>query len=179
MRFRRSGGWWISHILTSSVPAVSEIDRDGKTIRTYAFNGLTQGSISECEVFGGRKLVCRGSGKPGTAVDVIFQSDRTADRNVSYALACSFGRRPAVRFSNGEWLTLAQDPLFAASTGGQLPAVFERFRGQTSAAGTAYAKVHLPANLPTGLGLTVFVAGITFTSAQVHTVTNTHWFEID
>jgi len=54
--------------------------------------------------------------------------------------------------------------------------VFQSFRGVTDHAGSARAKIVLPAGLPASSGITVFVSGIIYDSTGVRTVTNSHWF---
>ena len=49
------------------------------------------------------------------------------------------------------------------------------FRGTLSASGAAAARVNVPATLPGGLGITVFVAGVIFDGRGVVQVTQTHW----
>jgi len=133
--------------------------------------------ITGLEVYGSRRLVCNGTGRPGTRVTVTLQSRETGDGGQPYALACALARRPGVRFANGERLDLdVTDPLFMASAFGHLPGVFKNFQGRTDSRGDAVASIDLPAVLPPNLGLTVFVAGVVYDGAGIRTVTNTHWF---
>ena len=83
------------------------------------------------EVYGSRRLVCEGTGKPGTSVKVTLQSRKAGDGNRAYILACSLGRRPGMRFSSGEWLDLdVTDALFRLSASWAVPALFQNFRGE-------------------------------------------------
>ena len=74
------------------------------------------------EIYGSRKLVCNGAGKPGTSIRITLSSRRPGDANKDYALACSFRRWPGMQFANGEWLNLdVTDPLFFMSALGLAP----------------------------------------------------------
>jgi hypothetical protein len=135
------------------------------------------GHVESLELYGSRRLVCYQPEETPGVVTVTLRSRRSGDGNRSYALACSLGRRPGPQFPNGEWLDLdVTDPLFWTSATGQVPAIFQHFRGTTDASGNATATVNIPAGLPTNLGIAVFVAGVIYDQTGVRTVTNTHWF---
>jgi len=65
------------------------------------------------------------------------------------------------------------------SAGGLVPGIFQGFQGVTDSMGNASAWFNIPASLPRGLGITVFVAGIIQDSTRIRTVTNTHWFVLN
>jgi len=134
---------------------------------------------SGIEVYGSRRLVCSGTGQPGTTVKIALRSHKATDAGKYYAVACSLARRPGVTLSNGETLNLdVTGNLFMISALGGLPAVFQDFQGKTDAFGAANARVNIPGNLPPNLSITVFAAGIIYDAAGVSTVTNTHWFQL-
>jgi len=132
-------------------------------------------SFTGIDTYGSRRIVCRGSGAPGTTVKVSLSSRKLADAGKPFVLAASFGRRPALDFGNGERLCLAPDALLYLSAG-QNNSIFMGFAGVTDAKGEATASVNVPKSLPPGLGITVFVGGVIFDAKyRVQTVTNTHW----
>jgi len=173
-RFDDDNTAWIVHPTQS--PVILRIDMKGTVITQFTLKGAPGNIPVDIEIYGSRRLVCRGSGKPGTSVRVTLQSQKPGDARKPYALACSLARRPGFRFPSREWLHLAPDSVFQASALGWLPQVFSGFQGITSASGRAVASVQLPASLPAGLGITVFVAGIIFDGTGLRSVTNTHWF---
>jgi len=176
LRFDADGSFWTTGHTSARV--LAKLDGAGRTIRLHSLAGLPTSTFPLCiEIYGARKLVCNGSGKPGTTVDIRLRSGRAGDANRSYALACSLARRPGLRLGNGECLDLSvTDPLFQVTAANRLPGVFQSFRGVTDHAGSARAKIVLPAGLPASSGITVFVSGIIYDSTGVRTVTNSHWF---
>lgn len=159
-------------------PGVALIDLARSTITTLVQTPAAYG----IEVYGSRRIVCNGTGKPGTSVMVNVQSRKAGDGGKSYALACSFNRRPpapaqCLQFPNGEYLFLDYtDNLFWTSFMGWAPSVFQNFKGVLDSKGNATAQVNIPSTLPPNLGITVFVAGVIYDATGVRTVTNTHWF---
>jgi len=127
------------------------------------------------EIYGSRRLTCRGSGKSGTSVHISLRSARPGDAHRSYQLAASFSTTWGLRLPGGEWLNLRPDALFHLSTAGTLPQVFQDFRGVTDANGAATARLVIPAAVPSGLNQPVYVAGVIYDSAGVRTVTNAYW----
>jgi hypothetical protein len=158
---------------------VSRVDlRKGAVTSIVKVNAGPQNAFSftGIDTYGSRRMVCLGSGRPGTSVRVSLSSRKPVDAGKPYLLAASFGRRPALGFGTGEMLCLAPDPLLFVSAG-QNNAIFQGFFGTTDAKGEATAAVNIPKSLPPGLGITVFVAGVIFDATfRVQTVTNTHWF---
>lgn len=134
------------------------------------------------EVYGSRYVTCTGTGRPGTSVAIGVSSRKPIDANAGYQLACSFARRPALSIpSSRDRLCLAADALFRLSASNTLPTIFQNFAGRLDAFGVAPlpVRVRIPASLPRNLGLSVFVSGVSFGPAGIHTVFNTHWFVIN
>jgi len=174
-RFAQDGTAWVTG--NGQPPRMYRIDMQGVIITSVPIAGASASQrIVGVEVYGSRRLVCNGTGLPGTSVRVRLQSRRPGDGGMAYLLACSFQRRPSLRLPNGEVLHLAFDPLFNVSALGRAPAIFQNFLGVTDGLGNATATVHLPASLPPNLGITIFVAGVIVGPTGVRTVTNTHWF---
>ena len=178
-RVNQDGTAWIAtHWLATRSSGVARIDLVRRVVTTIVPAPWSYG----VEVYGSRKVVCNGTGKPGTSVKVNLQSRKSGDKGESYALACSFNRRPpspskCLKFPNGEYLFLDfSDPLFWTSLHGLVPDVFQNFRGKTDKNGNATAQVNIPSTLPPNLRVTIFVAGVIFDATGVRTVTNTHWF---
>ncbi len=133
-------------------------------------------SFTGIDVYGSRRLTCRGSGKPGTTVNITLSSRKPADAFKTYILACSFARRPSIDLGIGDRIHLTVDDPFLVSVGAN-NSMFARFLGVTGSTGEATAAVNIPSALQANLGITVFVAGIILDANNlVQTVTNTHWF---
>jgi len=164
-------------VLGASV--VTRIDlRKGAVTSLVNFKAPSGASFSftGIDTYGSRRIVCRGSGTPGTSVKVSLSSRKPADAGKPFVLAASFGRRPALGFGTGEKLCLAPDALLFLSAG-QNNSIFQGFSGVTDSNGEATASVNVPKSLPPGLGITVFVAGLIFDLKYgIQTLTNTHWF---
>jgi len=160
MRYDLAGGAVITIV---SIPAIS----------------TNPWSISGLDVYGSRPLTCNGQGGPNSTINITIKSQRPRAAAAAYQLALSFGRRPGVKTPNGERLHLdVTDALFALTVQNLAPFLFQKFSGVLNVVGAAQAKVRLPATFPSGLGLTVFCAGVIFDQAGVVQVTNTHWFEL-
>lgn len=172
-RMNPDGTMWVT---ISGPPAELELrDGVGRVIRTVRPVGSPARFVG-VEVYGRRKLVCIGSGRPGTSVLITVQSRRPGDATMPYAIACSLAPRPGAFLGNGEFLGLAPDPLFSLTAMDRAPAIFRQFRGTLSSSGNGNAEVRIPASLPGGLGVTVFVAAVIYDASGVRTVTNTHFF---
>jgi len=148
-------------------------------IRTIKLNLPSLGLVTGIEIYGSRRLVCN---QQSSTVAVEVQSRRAGDGGKSYALACSFNRRPlspskCLQFPNGEYLFLDYtDNLFWTSFLDIAPTVFQNFKGVLDSKGNATSQVNIPSTLPPNLGITIFVAGVIYDATGVRTVTNTHWF---
>jgi len=143
------------------------------TRNNFAPSGLTR--------YGSRNVVCNGSGKPGTTVRVRFSSRKAADAGKAYQLACSFSYTNGIRVFNGEYLDLTPDDLFFITANNRLPTIFANFGGILDRYGEATAAVRIPAALPPGLGVPIYVSGIVIdpmAPGQISTVGNTHWFTL-
>ena len=160
----------------------AKVDLSSGTVTTLATFDQKQFAVTwGLEVYGSRRLVCNGTGKPGTSVQVNVQSGKAGDGGKSYVLACSRARRPihgqCLKFPNGEYLFLDySDPLFYPSALNLLPGVIHNFQGTLDRNGNATARVNIPSGLPPNLGIPIFVAGVIYDPTGVRTVTNTHWF---
>jgi len=135
--------------------------------------------ISTVEVYGSHPLTCNGQGGPGKTIYVTINSKNPFATSAFYQIACSFARRPGIRFTNGEWLHLnVTDPLFILTVQNLAPFIFKNFQGQLNPFGSANARIDLPGNFPGNLNLTVFCAAVIYQKQGVIEVTNTHWFEL-
>ena len=170
-RFAGDGTAWIA-----AWHGVYRIDMQGRILSM--FNSVCSGA-GGIEVFGRRRLVCLGSGLPGTRVQVRLRSRKAGDGGRPYQLACCFLRGGGIRMPNGEWLNLVPDDLFLLSTSNLAPGIFQGFCGTTDPAGAATAYIRLPASLPAGLKLPVFVAGVIHDGQRVRTVTRVHAFVLN
>ena len=167
-RFAGDGTAWIR-----GGHGVYHIDPQGRILSVYTSICSGYGGLA---IYGSRRLVCQGNGAPGTTVQVRLQSRKSGDNGRPYQLACSFLRGGGIRMPQGEWLNLVPDDLFLFSTSNLAPGIFEGFSGLTDPTGEAIAKIHLPASLPPGLNLPVYVAGVIHDGQRVRTVTNVHSF---
>jgi hypothetical protein len=175
-RFAQDGTAWITG---NARPArMYRIDMQGTVIQTVGVP-VPAVRVVGVEIYGSRRLVCNGSGRPGTTVLVSLSSRKAGDQGLPYLLAASLSRRPGLRMPNGERLNLAPDALFTVSVLGLVPAVFQGFQGVTSASGRALARVAIPASFPGGSKITVFVAGVIYGPRGVQTATNTHWIVLE
>jgi hypothetical protein len=166
---------------SASTAAVMKFDMSTNTVLTIVQLPTLPSSlpISTVEVYGSHPLTCNGQGGPGAAIQVSLNSQRSTAGGAAYQIACSFGRRPGLRFRNGEWLHLdLTDSLFFLTAQNLAPTIFQQFAGTLSPFGSATARIKLPASFPANLGLTVFCAAVIYTPQGVVQVTNTHWFEI-
>jgi hypothetical protein len=172
------GTAWMVGLDAKSQPAVFRFDMQGTMITMFQLQGLPFQPVfpTSVDVYGSRRLVCRGSGQPGTQMTINLQSRRAGDGNMPYAIALSFGRRPGLQFPNGDRLNLALDPLFFMSLANTVPGLFVNFQGQTDASGNATARVNIPGAFPPNLGITIYAAGALLHPAGPWTVSNTHWF---
>jgi len=170
-RFAGDGTAWIA-----AGHGVYRIDMQGRILSMY--NSVCPGAHG-IEVFGRRRLVCLGSGLPGTTVQVRLHSRKAGDGGRPYQLACCFLRGGGIRMPNGEWLNLVPDDLFLLSTSNLAPGIFQGFSGTTDPAGKATAFIRLPGSLPTGLKVPVFVAGVIHDGQRVRTVTQVHAFALN
>lgn len=157
--------------------AIERLSPAGIVLKTYPLPANV-GLIYDFEIYGSRRLRVSGRGTPGATVNIVLQSLRPGDGGRSYHFAASLGRHPGHQFPAGR-LNLAADSLFFLTAANAVPAVFVNFAGQTSATGQATASIRVPANLPSGSNIPIFVAGIIFDSSGVRTVTNTHWFVLE
>jgi len=172
------GTAWMVGLDAKSQPAVFRFDMQGTMITMFQLQGLPFQPVfpTSVDVYGSRRLVCRGSGQPGTQMTINLQSRRAGDGNMPYAIALSFGRRPGFQFPNGDRLNLALDPLFFMSLSNAVPGLFVNFQGHTDASGNATALVNIPGAFPPNLGITIYAAGAVLHPAGPWTVSNTHWF---
>lgn len=184
LRIAQDGSIWAieSRSTATSFPAdiLYHVATDGTVIlaRNIAGTGSNATSIGAAvslDIYGRRRLVVNGSGKPGSRALITVASLKPSDAGLAYQLACSFARRPGLRPRTGEWLHLAPDALFTLSISGAAPGLFVRFAGYLSPSGRATAALNVPAALPSGLDLPIFVAGVIYDGGGVRTVTNTHW----
>lgn len=172
------------HVLRSTYRdnAVLHVDLGTGAVKSiYTFPGFPSPpwGFSGVDVYGSRVLTCNGVGGPGARIAVALKSHRAGTAGAAYQLAASLGRRPGLRWPNGEYLNLdVTDPLFVASASNALPTVLRGFAGRLDASGRASASIDLPSTWPAALGLTVFVAGVVYDTQGVVQVTNTHWFEL-
>lgn len=146
-----------------------------KNIAGTGSNKVSIGAAVALEIYGRRRLVVTGDGKPGSKAVITIVSLKPSDAGLAYQLAASLARRPGVRPRTGEWLHLAHDSVFALSVSGATPQVFARFNGFLSSTGAATAAINVPSSLPRGLDIPIFVAGVIYDRGGVRTVTNTHW----
>lgn len=165
--------------------AIYKMDLQGTFVSMYTYSPqLTRNRCAAAGIteYGSRHVVCNGSGKPGTTVAIRFSSRKASDAGKSYVLAASLGHVGGVRMPNGEFLNLSVDGLFLATAQNVLPTIFRKFVGLLDGSGNAAAAVALPAGLPPGLGLTVFVSGVVIdpnVPGAISTVGNTHWFVLN
>jgi len=168
--------------LAAGASAVLRYDLAARAVITiYRFPGLplSAWALSGITVYGSRILTANGQGGPGRTIRIAVRCHNPSAPGGSYQLAASFGRRPGIRFPNGEWLHLnVADPLFLLTALNQLPGVMRNFAGRLDATGAAAASITLPAGFPAGLGVTVFVSGIVFDRNGLIASMNTHWFEL-
>jgi len=136
-----------------------------------------QAMATAVEVYGGRPLTCTRLTPSGRTIRIDLLTQRLIPAGATYQLACSFGRRPGLLFSNGDWLHLAPDLMFFLSAFNLLPTVFVNFAGTIQSGQPVVAAVLLPLGLPANLGVTVFCAGVIMHGGGVLQTTNTHWFE--
>jgi len=169
-RFNPDGTAWIASF--AGTRPLARIDMQGRVLQMLVAPPGTPGAI---EIYGSRRLTCRGTGTPGTSIQISLKSARPGDAHRPYQLAASFFRTWGLKLPNGEWLNLRPDMLFLLSTVGTLPHVFQHFGGVTDSSGAATARINLPAALPPGLNVPVYVAGVIYDSSGIRTVTNTHW----
>jgi hypothetical protein len=162
--------------------ALLHYDLSGNTVLSIVrLKGLPGQSwvITGLEVYGSHALTCNGTGGPSSTIRISLSSRRAAAAGASYQLALSFSRRPGLALPGGEWLHLnVVDDLFLLTAQNKAPTVFQRFAGTLNISGQASAVVQLPPKMPGKLGITVFCAGVIYTTAGVVQVTNTHWFEL-
>jgi len=169
-----------------SVPAVANaiMHYDLKTNTVITFISMpavptSQWYISGLEIYGSRAMTCNGQGGPGATIHLDLQSRNTRAIRAAYQIACSFGRRPGMRLSNGQWLHLnLPDSLFLLTAQNLAPTIFQNFAGVLNGFGSARAVIKLPKSFPANTGLTVFCAGVIYDLKGIVQVTNTHWFEI-
>lgn len=167
----------------ANVPAVIRYDLANNSVVTIVqlpTLGQTY-PLSAVEVYGSHPLTVNGQGGPGQSIAISVNSQNPFVARHFYQLACSFARRPGIRFSQtGEWLHLnVTDNLFLLTSQNLAPSIFRNFTGQLDALGSARATIRLPGSFPANLGLTVFCAGIVFDqTGSITQVLNTHWFEL-
>ena len=134
-------------------------------------------SLSGVEIYGSHPLTVNGTGGPSATISVSLNSQDRFAPNASYQIACSFARRPGLTLPNGERLHLnVTDNLFSLTAQNLAPTIFRNFGGRLNALGSAAASIVLPASFPSGLGISVFCAGVVYNTGGVIEVTNTHWF---
>jgi len=163
------------------VPAVYKFDLQGTLITFHRIPGYKQSTFTTTALtaYGSRRVVASGTGRPGTAVQIRFQSRKPTDAGRVYQLACAFAYTGGLKMPNGEYLDLSVDSLFLVTATNALPFLFQGFSGVLDKAGNATATVQIPAFLPPNLGITIFVSGIVIdprVPGGVSTVGNTHWF---
>jgi hypothetical protein len=154
-------------------------DKYGVIIYTKVFDKLGFASINSIEVYGSRRVVCTGDGKPGSRVRVDLKSAKPEDKNKPYVMACSFARRPGIHVGSAGIIALQPDSLFFLATSNKANNIFEKFQGNTDTKGAAISYINVPANLPANTGITIFVAGAIYDNKGIGTVTNTHWFVLN
>ncbi len=172
--------------LTSKyVCALYKMDLQGVflTLHTYA-SSLTRNVFMPAGIteYGCRHVVCNGSGKPGTSVKVLFSSRRKSEAGKIYQLAASFGYTGGIQMPSGEYLDLTFDVLLFYTANNLLPSIFQNFTGFLDPNGNAMANIHVPVNLPPGLGVTIFVSGVVLDPAApggIGSTGNTHWFVLN
>jgi len=167
------------------VCSLYKVDGKGVFITLYNYSTtLTRANFAPSGVtgYGSRIVVCNGTGKPGSTVQVSVASRKAADAGKAYRLVASFGYTNGIKFANGEYLDLNLDILFFLTANNLLPTVFQNFAGVLDSCGEASAAVQIPGGLPPGLGIPIYVSGIVidpFAPGGVSTVANTHWFVIN
>lgn len=162
------------------VPAVVHIDLASNIVLSTETLPSVLTYLNGIERYGSRRLTCnRIGGGRGPVVEVSVRSRHPGAAHGRYQLACSAGRRPGLRFANGQHLHLdTTDGLFVLSAQNLVPSVFRDFAGSLSSDGSATAWIVLPAGVPT-LGRTVFCAGLILDQrGLLIQVTNTHWFDL-
>jgi len=176
-RFTQDGTAWVAGGFGGQA-GLMRIDMQGNVIDQFPITGFPFAGVSpSCvEVYGSRRLVCNGTGKPGSKIEIRLQSRKAGDGGKSYALALSTRRQAGIKFPSGDQLNLFPDPLFFLTVANAAPTLFANFQGTTDAFGNATAAVNLPSELTPNLGTTIFAAGIVYDSTGIRTVTNTHWF---
>lgn len=167
------------------VCALYKMDLNGVflTLHTYA-SSLTRDVFMPAGIteYGCRHVVCNGSGIPGTSVKVLFSSHRKSDAGKLYQLAASFGYTGGIRLPSGEYLDLTPDVLVFYSANNLLPTIFQNFAGFLDSSGKATARIHIPVDIPPGLGVSIFVSGVVLDPAApggVGSTGNTHWFVLN
>jgi hypothetical protein len=167
------------------VCSLYKVDPQGVFVTLYNFSSTLTRSVfapSGLTEFGSRNVVCNGSGKPGTIVNISFSSRRATDASKPYQLAAAFDCRNGIRFPNGEYLDLSFDVLFFLTVNNLLPGTFSSFAGFLDARGEAVATVAIPASLPPHLGVPIYVSGVVIdplAPGGASTVGNTHWFTLN
>jgi hypothetical protein len=178
---------------TTPIPTISgqyvcsiyKVDYQGVFITQYVYSStlirdrFAPSGITE---YGSRQVVCNGSGRPGTTVNVRFSSRKLLDAGKRYQLAAAFSYTNGIKFANGEVLDLTFDTLLFLSANNLLPTMFQNFSGHLDQNGNAQAAVKIPSWTPPGLGVPVFVSGIVIDPGApggVTTVGNTHWFTLN
>jgi hypothetical protein len=172
-------------VANNYVCSVYKMDLQGVYITQYVFGStLTRAIFAPAGIteYGSRHVTCLGSGKPGTAVTVRFSSRRPGDAGKAYQLAAAYSYTSGIRMPNGQYLDLALDSLFVLTAQNALPFIFQNFAGVLDASGNATAKVAIPASMPPGLKMPVFVSGLVIdpgVPGGISSVGNTHWFVLN
>ena len=169
----------------SLVCSLFKMDGKGTFVTMYNYSTtLTRNNFAAAGVteYGSRHTVCNGSGKPGTSVAVKFSSRKVGDAGKAYQLAASFGYTNGIKFANGEFLDLSFDVLMFATANNLFPTIFKKFTGFLNRSGEAMASVDVPAGLPTGLGIPIYISGVVIDPripGGISTIGNTHWFTLN
>lgn len=112
---------------------------------------------------------------------VIATFGKAGDAGKPYPLARAFSYTNGIKFLNGEYLDLTFDVLLFITANNVLPTVFENFGGLLDQDDEATAAVKIPAALPPGLEVPIFVSGVVIdpqAPGGVSTVGDTRWFTL-
>ena len=175
----------IPTIVGQYVCSVYKMDLQGVFITQYIYSStLIRDTFAAAGIteYGSRHVVCNGSGKPGSTVKVLFSSRKASDAGMAYQMAAAFSYTNGIKFANGEVLDLTFDVLFFLSANNLAPGIFQNFGGFLDKNGNAAAAINIPAGLPSGTGIPIFVSGIVIdpkAPGGVTTVGNTHWFTLN
>jgi len=169
------------NLLIGSRHNVLIMNTAGTVLSTLPFQVNRSFPATGATVYGSNRLQLDTTGgtTPGSGVGVRVSFRAAAAANGTYVLAAALSERPGLVIGS-EILDLQPDILTLLVLGGALPTVFQNFAGALDAAGDNVPPilVQIPATLPSGLNLRVFIAGVAVGGAQIVGVTETEAFTI-